>query len=166
MVPPIEFFYNISDGDGEISRVTIPFDPTDITLANIPDIAQAVWDLIDPLVNGHLESVGVTLTMDISGYTNAAAAAIADVQEGAEFVYNAIGGFLKRLTLPTFIETFFTNSGAGKVVDTSAAAIVAFNTMMTAGLLVGLDTIQPQTVHGEDLDSFKVGRQKFGKNRH
>lgn len=162
---PYQFFYNISDADGDVSRFTLDVDPTSVTLANMPAIAEAAWNIVNPLLNGHLESVGVTIEMDTSGYTNVVADVIADVQEGAEFVYNAVGGFLKRITLPTFIETFFTNSGAGKVVDTSAAAVVAFNTMMTAGILEGVTLHQPQTIHGEDLTSAKIGRQKFGKNR-
>lgn len=162
---PYALFLNISDGDGDTSRITIDFDPTNITLANLPGLAEAVWDIVNPLLNGHLESAGLTIEVDTSGFTNAAAAAIGDVQEGAEFVFNAVGGFLKRLTLPTFIETFFTNSGAGKVVDTSATEIALFQAAMETGFVAGVTVFEPQTIHGEDITATKIGRQKWGKNR-
>lgn len=158
-------FFTIKDGDGDPSRIELFVDPTLITVADIPAILEAVWDLVNPLINGTLATAGITFEADISGFTNAAAAAISDVQEKAEFVFRSAAQFIKRISLPTFVETFFTNSGAGKVVDTSQAAVTNFTTMITDGVDVGLNTIEFQTSHGEDLETFESGFQAWGKNR-
>lgn len=166
MAVPYQFFYNISDADGESSRMTLDVDPTGMTLAQIPGVAQYAWDLINPLITGHLESVGVTVNVDVSGFTNAVASVISDVQEGAEFLWKSADSFIKRMTLPTFDETKLASAGAGKQVDTADAAVIAFE----AGILSGLtpDSINffdVTTSHGEDVTSLSKGVQKFGKNR-
>jgi len=166
MAVPFQFFYNISDADGDTSRMTLDVDPTAMTLAQIPGIAEYAWDLINPLITGHLESVGVTVDVDVSGFTNAVASVVADVQEGAEFLFKSADSFIKRLTLPTFDETKLTSGGAGSDVDTSDAAVLAFEAGMLAGLTPdSVNFFNVQTSHGEDLTSLNKAVQKFGKNR-
>lgn len=162
-------FYTVADGDNDPSVISIPVSFTD-TLDGAA-LAYAIgygWDIINPLLNGTLINAGITIEVDISGFTNVAAAAISDVQEKAEFVFRAVGGFIKRISLPTFIETFFTASGAGKEVDVTQSAVTAFNTLITAGFheaLVSTDPLTPTTDHGEDITTFVEGHQAWGKNR-
>lgn len=166
MAVPFQFFYNISDADGDTSRVTIDVDPTGMTLAQIPGVAQYAWDLMNPLLNGHLESVGVTVNVDVSGFTNAVANVISDVQEGAEFLWKSADNFIKRMTLPTFDEQFFSSGGAGKEVDTTDANVVAFQTGILAGLTPdSVNFFDVVTSHGEDITTLTKGVQKFGANR-
>jgi len=162
-------FYTIADGDNDLSVISIP-----VSFASIIDgdgMAFAVeygWDIINPLLNGTLVKAGITVEVEIAGFTNVAAAVISDVQEKAEFVFNAVGGFIKRISLPTFIETFFTGAGAGKEVDITQAAVTAFNTLITDGFeeaLVSTDPLTPITDHGEDITSFLEGHQAWGRNR-
>lgn len=162
-------FYTIADGDNDQSVISIPvlLDATHDQAA----IAFAVeygWDIINALINGTLVNAGITIEVDIGDFTNTAAAAISDVQEKAEFVYRAVGGFLKRISLPTFIETFFTGSGAGKEVDVTQSAVTAFNTLIEDGFhdaLVLGTALLPITDHGEDITDFVEGHQAWGKNR-
>lgn len=164
-----EIFYTIEDADGDVSVISIPVE----FLSTLDGDAFAFaleygWDIINPLLNGTLIKAGITIEVDIAGFTNAAAAAIADVQEKAEFVFRAVGGFIKRISLPTFIETFFTGSGAGKEVDVTQSQVTAFNTLMTAGFheaLVSTEPLLPVTDHGEDVATFIEGHQAWGRNR-
>ena len=151
-------FYTISDADGDPSVISIPVNFLD-TLDGAA-LAYAIsygWGIINPLINGTLINAGITIQVDTSGYTNAAAAAISDVQEKAEFVYRAVGNFIKRITLPTFIETFFTSAGAGKEVDVTQSEVTAFNTLMLDGFheaLVSVNPVNPVTDHDEDPVSY------------
>jgi hypothetical protein len=162
-------FYTVADGDNDPSVISIPV----VFLDTLDGAALAYaigygWDIINPLINGTLINAGITIQVDIADFTNTAAAAISDVQEKAEFVFRAVGGFIKRLSLPTFIETFFTGSGAGKEVDITQSAVTAFNTLMTAGFheaAVSVNPITPTTDHGEDLTAYIEGHQSWGKNR-
>lgn len=162
-------FYTIEDADGDQSVISIPVSFVD-TLDGA-GLAYAVgygWPIINALISGHLVNAGITIEMDISGFTNAAADVLSDVQEKAEFVYRAVGGFIKRISLPTFTETFFTASGAGKEVDVTQSAVTAFNTLITAGFheaLVSTDPLTPTTDHGEDITTYLKGHQAWGKNR-
>lgn len=162
-------FYTIADADNDQSVISIPVSFVD-TLDGAA-LAYAIgygWPIINALVNGTLVNAGITVEVDISGFTNAAADALSDVQEKAEFVYRAVGGFIKRISLPTFIETFFTGSGSGKEVDVTQSAVTAFNTLITDGFheaLVSTDPLTPTTDHGEDVTNYIEGHQAWGKNR-
>lgn len=162
-------FYTIADADGDESVISIPVEFVDtLEGASLAFAVEYGWDIINPLLNGTLLRAGITIEMDIAGFTNAAANVLSDVQEKAEFVFHAVGGFIKRISLPTFIETFFTGSGAGKEVDITQASVTAFNTLITDGFeeaLVSTDPLLPVTDHGEDIDAFIVGHQSWGRNR-
>jgi len=162
-------FYTIADADGDQSVISIP---VDILSTHDGDAflfaIEYGWDIINPLLNGQLVNAGITIEVDIGDFTNAAAAAISDVQEKAEFVYRAVGGFIKRISLPTFIETFFTGAGAGSEVDVTQSQVTAFNTLITDGFeeaLVSTEPLTPTTDHGEDIETFVKGFQAWGKNR-
>lgn len=162
-------FYTVEDANGSQSVISIPvlIDATHDGAA----FAYAIefgWDLINPLINGHLVNAGITIEVDIGDFTNAAVATIADVQEKAEFVFRAVGGFLKRISLPTFVETFFTGSGAGAEVDVTQSAVTAFIAGIEDGFddaLVAGTPLTPTTDHGEDVTDFVKGYQSWGKTR-
>jgi len=162
-------FFTIADADGDESVISIPVSFVDtLDGAGLAFAVEYGWDIINPLINGVLVRAGITIEMDIAGFTNAAAAVISDVQEKAEFVFHAVGGFVKRISLPTFIETFFTGAGAGKEVDVTQSAVTAFNTLIVDGFheaLVSTDPLTPVTDHAEDIDAFVVGHQAWGRNR-
>lgn len=157
----------IADADGDKS--VMPIDFSGAFTGDIVGLAENAWALVNPLVNGQLVGASVTLEADISGFVNAAAAAISDVQEKAEFVFGTIGNeFLKRISIPTFIETLFTGSGAGKTVDVTNTDVAAFITAIENGIDDGGGTpveINPTTSHGEDLFGFVSAKQAWGKER-
>ncbi len=165
---PITFFYTIADADGDKSVISIP---VDFDLAGGADFNYALkygWDVINPLISGHLLTAGFTFEADISAYTNAAADVLSDVQEKAEFVYRAVGGFLKRISLPTFIETFFTGAGAGKEIDVTQSEVAAFNLAIIGGFKESAIDVAPSQIvtdHGEDIITYVEGHQSWCKNR-
>lgn len=169
MAATATLFFTISDADGDKSQISIDIIQPDVaTGVDIDYMISHAWTIINPLINGHLESAGITFEVDISGFTNAAADVLSDVQEAAEFIYTTADGFLKRIRLPTFVETFFTAAGAGKLVDITQSAVTAFNTLITAGLpdaSVDASPDQASTSHGEDLTAFVKGVQVWGRNR-
>lgn len=162
-------FYTVADGDNDPSVISIPVAFVDtLDGAALAFALEYGWDIINPLLNGTLINAGITIEVDIGDYTNAAAAAISDVQEKAEFVFRAVGGFIKRISLPTFIETFFTGSGAGKEVDVTQSQVTAFNTLIVDGFheaLVSTEPLTPTTDHAEDITTFVEGHQAWGRNR-
>lgn len=156
----------IEDADGDVSSVGVDF--SGAFTGDVTGLISALWALVNPLVNGKLVGGSVTLEADITSYVNVAAAAISDVQEKAQFVFQSIDGFLKNISLPTFVETLFTNSGAGKTVDLTNADVIAFVTAMESGWDDNGGTpvtVTPTTSHGEDIFSLKEARQSWGKNR-
>lgn len=164
----LTFFYTIADADGDKSVISFPVG-FDLSGGTSPDyMIKYAWDIINPLISGTLLTAGITYEADIAAYTNAAADVLSDVQEKAEFVYRAVGGFLKRISLPTFVETFFTGSGAGKEVDVTQSAVAAFNLAIIGGLKeapIDLSPSQVTTDHGEDIVAFVEGHQSWGRNR-
>jgi hypothetical protein len=164
MTSSINFVIEDADGDKSI----VPIDFVGAFTGDIDGLISTGWALLNPLVNGHLAGASVTLEADITGLVNSAAAAISDVQEKAEFVFNSLGGYLKRITLPTFVETLLTSSGAGKLVDVTNTDVAAFITAIESGFDDGAVTpveINPTTSHGEDITGLKTARQAWGKNR-
>lgn len=162
-------FYTVADGDNDASVISIPVEfVSTLEGASLAFAVEYGWDIINPLLNGTLINAGITIQVDIADFTNAVAAVTSDVQEKAEFVYRAVGGFIKRITLPTFIETFFTGAGAGKEIDVTQAEVTAFNTLITVGFeeaLVSTEPLTPVTDHGEDITTYIEGHQAWGKNR-
>lgn len=156
----------IEDADGDKS--TLSWDFSGSYAGNVTELVSNAWGVVNPLVNGELAGGSVTIEADITDIVNAAAATISDVQEKAEFTFKSLAGYLKRITLPTFIETFFTGSGAGKTVDLTQSAVTAFVAMIEDGVA---DNSTPAvevnftTSHGEDLMSLASARQSWGKER-
>jgi len=164
-------FYTVADADGDASTVTIPIDDTNLTLANAAQVVSSGWSAINALINGQLLTAGFTVEADISGFINAAADVLSDVQEKAEFVFRTANGFVKRIGLPCFDETMFTGGGSGKEVDTAQSAVATFITRITDGLpnvvvpAAPADYCQPSSAHGEDIDTFVEGHQMWGRSR-
>jgi len=158
---PYYIYFSIADEKGDISTVEIPI-PDTTALTDLPDVVQAFSDLIEPLVGGGLIQAGVRLLVSVTGW-NTLAAAGSDVQEKAEFVLRTVGGFLKRLNLPTFIESFF-NAGS-KEVDQAAPDVAAFITALEDGVVVNAHTVQPCDLRGEDLTQLVDALENWGKRR-
>lgn len=165
---PLEIFYVIEDADGGKSRIPLYLQETNITFANAPAVLEYVWNLLNPLVTGSVVTAGFTLTADISGWTNLAADVLSDVQERAEFAFRTVGGFLKRIGIPTFAETKFGGGGASGDVNTADTDVAAFTAACIGGFPQPDDSsnvIFFQDSHGDDLNELATAHESWGKGR-
>lgn len=158
---PISLFYNLIDAKGKVSRVEIEI-PTATALSNVVTLIPLVAELIQPLVAGGLQSAGFTVEVDVSAGFGPVAGLAADVQEKAEFVFNVAGGFIKRLNIPTILESIFHPGTAD--VDLGDADVAAFVDFMTDGITAGA-LIAPVDTRNADVTTLKVARENWGKRR-
>lgn len=165
---PFTIFYNIADASqpkNHVSRVEIPVDPA-AALTTVQGAIETMWNLINPLTTGTLQSAGVTIEADVSAFTNAAAAVLSDVQEKAEFAYRTVNGFLKRVNIPAFDETLFLAAGASDLVDTADTDVAAFNLAMVLGIPYGVGQfLAVVNDHDEDIEDFESATENWGKRR-
>lgn len=163
-------FYTVADADGGKSRMEYPVDDEFIdNLTDVSTVVSDLWELINPLINGTLVTAGFSFETDISGFTNAAAAIIADVQEKARFNFRTVGGFLKSFSLPTFIETLFGGSGATGDVNLADTSVAAFTFAVGHGMPSPADPdnlVVFQDKHGDHLlPTVESAIEAWGKGR-
>jgi len=130
--------------------------------------AQEVVQLIDPLITGAIERVGIAATVDVSGLGLTAAPTVgSDVEEGARFQFRTALNNFTSLRLPTFDEAAIV-PGTREVsqVDTDVAA---FLTAMESGIdltgVGGSGTIQPSDKRDEDIITTQQAREQFLSSR-
>lgn len=156
----------IADADGDKATVSVNcLIPDDTVAADISDFFPfSLWLALHPLVNGELIEAHTEVISDISLWANhSPPATISDIQEQAEFTFRTAlsAPFRTVLRIPTFVETLFTGSGAGKVVDTTNVDVIAFTTVMTED--VASSGISATDRHWLDLSVFIKAVQRFGK---
>ena len=160
-----EIYYTIQDGKGDKSKMAFPCTLPDYS--DIPLVAVALGELIDPLVSGGIVDVGFGVKVDTPTLTSIANLA-SDVQEGARFVWRTVTGFFKSSRMPTVVETIF-NEGEPSV-DLTNTDVFNFNSAITdgfdTGLLggsVGLATFG--TTRSEDRVALEGAAEDWGRNR-
>jgi len=154
----------IQDADGDTATVSVHCIIDDGTIAvDISDFYPfSLWYAISSLVNGRLIDAKTELISDISLWpNNVPASVLSDVQEKALFTFTTPSRIPFDVSVPTFIETFFTGAGAGKEVDVTQAEVLAFITVMTED--VASSGISATDSHYVDSSLFVSGRQAFGK---
>lgn len=160
---PHYVYISIKDEKGDISTISFPFpDSTPVTdLALLP---SAIWNLVNPLVTGGLVEAGFRYVANIAATS---ASAGADVQEKGEFILRTVNGFLKRLNIPTFLESLF-NSGS-KEINQADGDVAAFITLLEDGIDLagsgGSGVVQPCDIRGEDLETLEAAIENWGKRR-
>lgn len=161
----VQAYFVIEDAKGESSTVVLDLPPA-TTAVNAGAFRAAAQAVIGDMINGRMTDAGIRLNVaNPLGAVNAAIGA--DIQEKAYFAFESVGGFLKSLTIPTILEDLFIDGS--KFLDESDADVGAFLTMMIDGIDVsgfgGTGTVQPSTLHGEDLTLLRVAREAWGKYR-
>lgn len=161
----VKFTYTVMDKDGDKSPVFFRANvPTNTTVSGLNGTyAKPFWDVVTNLCFGTLEGVSINIEPPWRDWNNlrSVAAVISDVEEKALFTFGTPLGNLVHMQIPTFYENYFTNSGAGKIVDLSNADILAFIALMTEG--VGSGGLDAVDLHGTDISRFKTAVQWFGK---
>lgn len=170
---PITIFARVEDAGGprgpEISTVSMELDPT-TTIANVAPAVRAFAQLIDPLIAGRITAAGFTFEVDLTGLgLTQITSVLADVQEKATFAFRTAGGFIKRISLPTFNETLFVGVGAQHEVDLTDSDVAAFIDAMEDGIDVsgtgGTGVVGVVDSRDEDLTELIYANQTFVNRR-
>jgi len=160
----IDVNFYLTDGKGKESVVTLPI-PSTVAVTDLIPFALSAWDLINPLVTGG--NVVARVSIPVPGIVSANPVGSGDVQEIGRFLFRAANGALKRLGLPTFLESKMV-PGTGDI-DTTDADVAAFVTGMTTGIDTtgdgGSGVIQPCNLWESDLDSLEAAFEDWGKLR-
>lgn len=160
MPVPYSITLSISDAKGDQSLVTIPVSSSE-TVVNVIDFAEAIIPLIQPLVTGALRAAEVSIPVAFTPWP--AVASVADVQEKARFAFRTANGFLKHLSLPTFLESLFTPGS--RDVDLADTNVAAFVTAMVDGLSVNATTVEPTDTRDEDITELEAASEAWGRAR-
>jgi hypothetical protein len=161
MALPISVYFNIADAKGDVSTVTIPI-PSTVTLPNAVLFTAAMAELIQPLVTGSLRDCGFSVSVT-PGQAWPDVSLLADVQEKATFNLRTVGGWLKKISLPTFFESLFAPNS--KVVNTANGAVAAFVTALEDGVSVGGNIVRICDSRGDLLDHLESAVESWGKSR-
>jgi len=139
--------------------------PTGFSIAQYVEFGIAMAQFVANISSCTITGGSITFGIDLSGLgLKTAANSLADIAQKAYFAFNsAVTGFKKRLRIPTFDEAKV-NAGTDSI-DTVDAAVAAFTTAMTNGIVVTGGTIQPSTERGQDLTSLSEAREVFRRHR-
>lgn len=151
-----------SDADTSTVSVFVSVGTGDTVESLATDYAQIFWGVVQPLVNGVLVGVNITLKPDFSGWTNNSPVVISDVEEKAIFTLRVCGNNRPvKLTLPTINEVIFEGLGSGRFVDNANSDYTEFRFVLQNGVVDG--GIGMTDSHGADICEVLLGEQFFGK---
>ncbi len=152
-----QVFVTVQDKSGLKSTLIVHV-PIATLAQDALDFADAIIDLIDPLILGGVVGGGVTLAADIAGHGTIGPTS--NVQEKGEFTWNTLNAFLHAIGLPTFDENFVVT--ASRSIDTADATVLAFTNAIKDGLVVpSTNTVIPTDSRGEDLTTLKSALERF-----
>lgn len=156
----LSVIFTVRDAKGASSLVEINL-PADTTVEDAQGFITSVAPLINALILGSIDRVGICLSATLPGGLRTSPTASSDVEEGARFVFNSAGGYVTSLRLPTFSESFIA-SGSNRV-DTALTPVQDFITAMVAG--AGTPTVQPSDYRGADITGLKSAMEAFQRSR-
>lgn len=152
----VVYTFEDDDGDSAESAIKIPSSPS---IAQFTEFAQAMAQLIDPIVSGLISSAGVRVSIDISALTGNIKASQGDVQDVGAFRYRTGDARPVRVNVPAISEALVLANSDD--LDTAAPAVSAFNTAMLSGIAVVGGTIQPCDVDEDDIVTLSFARERF-----
>lgn len=128
--------YGVVDGKGKQSKMTLYTTDNGTDFTAIVNAVQQSIPIIIALINGKVESVNLCANLSglLAGQGGNVADPNSDVEEGALFLYEVLGGYAARNRVPTFDEALLI-SGSTQV-DRAAQPVIDFEAMMEVGLSV------------------------------
>lgn len=167
MAAALGIVFSFQDRKGANSTTIINI-PSGTTMPDAILFAQEMAQLIDPLITGVINRVGISLTVDISGLgLNTTPDDDADVEEGAFFQFLTNGGFRTSNRIPTFDELKVTVGGTD--VNQVDADVAAFLAAMESGINLipsgGSGTVSPTDARDDDIVSTSIAKEAFQSSR-
>jgi hypothetical protein len=156
-----EIVYTIRDEKNKRSLQSVHL-PDTVSLTNARSFAQEMALLIDPLIKGKIERIGLGFMVTLPEGLKADFVAGADVEEGATLIYEA-SPYLFRHRLPTFDEQFIV--AGTREVDLTDPDVSAFVDAMVDGLLIDAVQVQPCEWREQDLEALRSARETFQRSR-
>lgn len=160
--PIVSIFVTLQDAPGNESIVRLHL-PNNSEIANAKTFAQHIASAVDALTKGKVTNISLGLGVDLPGGLKAAADALADVEEGARFIFGAANGATTRVRIPTIDEAIF-QSGTD-LVNLTDTDVAAFTTLVIDGETINLQAEHPSTDAEEDITQLLSARSAFSKER-
>jgi len=144
-------------------QLYLPFsDLTTITdAAQSPvEFAQQFATYLNAVTTGVIESISLSLRVDLPAGLRTVPDASSDVEEGALFIYRTANGFTTRQRIPTFDESLI--QPGTREVDRTALVVADLIEMMTIPSdLPGNWGIAPSDSRGDDITAVTETREQF-----
>lgn len=157
--------YSITDGKGKQSTTEVNL-PSTTAFTDVLLFASQMAVLLDDMIAGRIERIGITATVDMSTLTSLikqTAGTTSDVEEGGRFNFRTANGFFTAMRIPTFLEDkIVTGTDVVDVADTDVAAyLTAMRTGINLTAAGGSGTIQPADKRDEDIVSLDSATESF-----
>lgn len=161
---PVSVNFTIVDGKGAKSTTSFNL-PDGLLSASYSEIALGLAQQIKNIITGGIVSAQVCFAVDISSITDVALAdPLSDVEEGATFVWNSVGGFHSSNRIATFDEQFILTGT--RQVDVLDATIIDFIGAIEEGITTtGEGTPDFTDYRGADITGYYSARESFQRSR-
>jgi hypothetical protein len=150
--------YRIRDADGDKSTMAVKVPRGALTLAQIEEFAQEFSVLLNAVIDGVIEAMNVSISMDLPGGLRTTPVANCEVQKGALLSFTANGTeYRYSVRVPSYVPGKF----SGNEVDTADVEFIAIRDALVSGLDATGTQVQPCDEYENDLLSFIEGRKSF-----
>lgn len=166
---PVSVVLTIEDAKGKQS--TTEFHLADgLTIAQLGAAAQALAQLVEPMVRGRIVSISVGFKVALPVFGAGDGNTLqdySDVEEGARFQFRTDNGFVTAQRIPCFDETYVI-VGTDQI-DTTATPVSNYINAMVDQLSVGSGgsafTVILQDARGEGIATLASARESFQASR-
>ena len=152
--------YRFRDADGDVSTLSIKIKRSVYTLAEIEEFAEEFGDLLDACSDAVIDSVTLSVGLDVPVAWKDNPVAGCDVERGALLAY-AVTDTTYRMSyrVPAWKDALFT----ANAVKADEAVVIALDAAFRLGLDASGTQIQPCNLYELDLSSYISGQKSFRK---
>lgn len=138
--------------------------PLNTDIGALKNTVRSTAALIDAIIGCQVVDASIGIEASLTGATlKDAPIAGADVEEGARFMWRTASGALTDFRIPTFSETYLTDSG--ELVYVEDDEVDDFIQRVLAGVTSGLTNVSPSDAYGSDITEFVSGAESFLASR-
>lgn len=155
--------YTIRDSKNAKSTSTVWL-PDGLTLAEAIGWAEASALLLDELITGVIDRIGINIEVDVpAGAKDTPLTVNTDVEEGARFVFGTLNGYNTSTRLATFNEAFIQPNS--RIVDQTATEVAAWVEAIVTGIDVGGNTIGAVDYRDDPVAGLLTALEAFQRSR-
>lgn len=157
---------NFTFEDAKGAKSTTSFSVADtVSLPSLQEIGLSLANLMVALTTGSLVSAQACISIDLTGLVgDNTIQAGSDVEEGARFIWNSVGGFSASNRIPTFDEAFIVPGT--RFVDVADEDVEDFIDAIVGGFVtLGDGVVQITDYREADIVSLDNARESFQRSR-